>query len=181
DYISLAMDKLKIAVVRLSMLSERQLNYLLNDKLNQKLPPFINLRTPGLNFGLQGLQFMATSSIAENQTLANPMYVHSIPCNNDNQDIVSMGCNSALLAKKVIDNTFGVLAIQLMALAQAIAFLSCQDKLSSSSRKLYAEARNITPVIEEDKPRYVDIENIRRYLINLGCSEDIFQSSSATV
>src|SRR5690606_41336651 len=40
DYVSLAMDKLKIVVTKLCMLSERQLNYLLNDKLNQKLPPF---------------------------------------------------------------------------------------------------------------------------------------------
>jgi histidine ammonia-lyase len=39
DYVSLEMDKLKIAVTKLSMLSERQLNYLLNEKLNQKFPP----------------------------------------------------------------------------------------------------------------------------------------------
>lgn len=38
DYVSLEMDKLKIAITKLSMLSERQLNYLLNDKLNQKFP-----------------------------------------------------------------------------------------------------------------------------------------------
>ena len=39
DYVSLEMDKLKTAITKLSMLSERQLNYLLNDKLNQILPP----------------------------------------------------------------------------------------------------------------------------------------------
>ncbi len=39
DYVSLEMDKLKIAITKLSMLSERQLNYLLNDKLNQILRP----------------------------------------------------------------------------------------------------------------------------------------------
>ena len=37
------------------------------------------------------------------------MYVHSIPNNNDNQDIVSMGCNAALMTKRVIDNSFEVL------------------------------------------------------------------------
>jgi len=41
DYVSLEMDKLKIVVSRLSMLAERQLNYLLNDKLNGILPPFV--------------------------------------------------------------------------------------------------------------------------------------------
>ena len=48
---------------------------------------------------MQGVQFTATSTTAENQTLSNPMYVHSIPNNNDNQDIVSMGTNAALITK----------------------------------------------------------------------------------
>lgn len=170
DYVSLAMDKLKIAIVKLSMLSERQLNYLLNDKLNQKLPSFINLGTPGLNFGLQGMQFMATSTVAENQTLANPMYVHSIPGNNDNQDIVSMGCNSALLAKRVIDNSFDVLAVQLLALTQAVDFLKCQSHLSSFTRNVYDEVRAITPAITEDKPRYREIQKVSGYLRALGSS-----------
>ena len=43
DYVSLEMDKLKIAITKLSMLAERQLNYLLNDKLNQKFPPFVKV------------------------------------------------------------------------------------------------------------------------------------------
>jgi histidine ammonia-lyase len=172
DYVSLAMDKLKIAVVKLSMLSERQLNYLLNDKLNQKLPSFINLGTLGLNFGLQGLQFMATSTVAENQTLANPMYVHSIPSNNDNQDIVSMGCNAALMARRVIRNSFDVLAVQLMALVQAIDYLKCQPRLSSFTMKVYHEVRAISPVIIEDTPRYKDIQRVSAYLLTLGKETD---------
>ena len=119
DYVSLEMDKLKIAVTKLSMLSERQLNYLLNEKLNQKFPPFVNLGVLGFNFGMQGMQFTATSTVAENQTLSFPMYVHSIPNNNDNQDIVSMGCNAALITKKVIENSFEVLSIQMMTVLQA--------------------------------------------------------------
>jgi len=69
DYVSLEMDKLKIAITKLSMLSERQLNYLLNSKLNQKLPPFVNLGVLGFNFGMQGMQFTATSTVAENHGL----------------------------------------------------------------------------------------------------------------
>ena len=134
DYVSLEMDKLKIAITKLSMTSERQLNYLLNNKLNQKLPPFVNLGVLGLNFGMQGMQFTATSTVAENQTLSFPMYVHSIPNNNDNQDIVSMGCNAALMTKRVIDNTFEVLAIHLMTILQAIDYMECQNRLSTVSR-----------------------------------------------
>jgi len=163
DYVSLAMDKLKIAVTKLSMLSERQLNYLLNDKLNQKFPPFVNLGVLGFNFGMQGMQFTATSTVAENQTLSFPMYVHSIPNNNDNQDIVSMGCNAALMTKKVIDNTFEVLAIQMMTVLQAIDYLNCVDRLSPNTKAIYTNIRNIFPKFVEDMPKYKDMEKIRKY------------------
>ena len=135
DYVALEMDKLKIAITKLSMLAERQLNYLMNDKLNEKLPPFVNLGKLGLNLGMQGVQFTAVSTVAENQTLSFPMYIHSITNNNDNQDIVSMGTNAALMTKKVIDNTYQVLAIEMIAILQAIDFLEIKEKLSTYSRK----------------------------------------------
>ena len=66
------MDKLKLVVTKLTMLSERQLNYLLNSKINEIFPPFVNLGTLGFNFGMQGVQFTATSTTAENQMLIKP-------------------------------------------------------------------------------------------------------------
>ncbi len=164
DYVALEMDKLKIAITKLSMLSERQLNYLLNDKLNQKFPPFVNLGVLGLNFGMQGMQFTATSTVAENQTLSFPMYVHSIPNNNDNQDIVSMGCNAALLTKKIIDNSFAVIGIQIIAILQAIDYLECQQELSPNTFALYKELRKIFPKFIEDQPRYKEMEKIKIFL-----------------
>ncbi|HEY4966126.1 MAG TPA: aromatic amino acid ammonia-lyase, partial [Puia sp.] len=165
DYVSLEMDKLKIAITKLSMLAERQLNYLLNEKLNQILPPFVNLGVLGLNFGMQGLQFTAVSTVAENQTLSNSMYVHSIPNNNDNQDIVSMGCNAALMTKKVMDNSFEVLTIQAMTVLQAIDYLKCQDRLSPATHRVYAAIRKIFPKFIEDSPRYEEQEKVKNWLL----------------
>lgn len=164
DYVSLEMDKLKIAVTKLSILAERQLNYLLNNNLNEKMTPFINLGKLGLNFGVQGLQFSATSTVAESQMLSNPMYVHSIPNNNDNQDVVSMGTNAALVTKKVIENAFEVMSIHAIAVTQAIDYLKCADKLSKVSFKTYAEIRELCPAIVEDKPLYKNIQQINQYL-----------------
>ncbi|HTQ28271.1 MAG TPA: aromatic amino acid lyase, partial [Puia sp.] len=147
----------------LSMLADRQLNYLLNDKLNQILPPFVNLGVLGFNFGMQGMQFTATSTVAENQTLSFPMYVHSIPNNNDNQDIVSMGCNAALITKKIIDNSFEVLAIQMMTVLQAIDFLQCVPRLSSKTQELYTDLRKIFPRFVEDKPKYEDLRRLKTH------------------
>ncbi len=166
DYVSLEMDKLKLVVTKMSMLAERQLNYLLNSKLNGILPPFVNLGELGLNYGMQGVQFTAVSTTAENQTLSNPMYVHSIPNNNDNQDVVSMGTNAALLTKRVIENTFEVVAIELITVVQAIEYLEIQDEVSSKTKKLYDEIRAIVPAFKEDEVMYPYVNKVKEHLIN---------------
>lgn len=166
DYISLEMDKLKIVITKLTMLAERQLNYLLNSKINEIFPPFVNLGTLGFNFGMQGAQFTATSTTAESQMLSNPMYVHSIPNNNDNQDIVSMGTNSALITAKVVENAFEVLSVHLITVVQAIEYLQCQDKLSTKTHEIYNEIRKIVPVFKEDQVLYPYIQQVKDYLSN---------------
>jgi histidine ammonia-lyase len=164
DYISLEEDKVKIATVRLSMTAERQLNYLFHDRINGILPPFLNLGTLGLNYGMQACQFTATSTTAESQTLAMPNYVHSIPNNNDNQDIVSMGTNTALLTQQVLDNTWQVLAIQYIALAQATDCLDKADRLAPATRRVYDAVRAVTPKIVDDTPFYQDIARVEQML-----------------
>ncbi len=166
DYVALEMDKLKIVVAKMSMLAERQLNYLLNPKLNDILPPFVNLGTLGLNFGMQGVQFTATSTTAENQTLSNPMYVHSIPNNNDNQDIVSMGTNAALITKKVIENAFEVVAIQVITIVQAIEYLQQREQASYRTRELYDAIRAIVPPFKEDLIMYPFVNKVKEYIVN---------------
>lgn len=165
DYISLEMDKLKLVITKLTMLSERQLNYLLNSKLNEILPPFVNLGTLGFNFGMQGVQFTATSTTAENQMLSNSMYVHSIPNNNDNQDIVSMGTNAAVITGKVIENAFEVLAIELITIVQAIDALGYKDKISSVTREMYDNVRKIIPEFKEDQVMYPFVQDVKDYLM----------------
>ena len=164
DYISLEADKMKIAMVRLAMVSERQLNYLCHDRINGILPPFLNMGTLGLNYGIQACQFTATSTTAECQTLAMPNYVHSIPNNNDNQDIVSMGTNSAELCAQVIDNCYQVLSILFLAMAQAVDCLAIADQLAPATRVQYEAIRAITPTIVEDTPFYEDLVKIEKYL-----------------
>lgn len=164
DYISLEMDKLKIVVTKLTMLAERQLNYLLNSKINEILPPFVNLGKLGFNFGMQGVQFTATSTTAESQMLSNPMYVHSIPNNNDNQDIVSMGTNAAVICRKVIENAFEVLTIEAITIVQAIEYLGFQDQISSATKELYDEIRRIIPAFSKDMVMYSYLEEVKNYL-----------------
>lgn len=164
DYVSLEMDKLKLSVTRLSMLAERQLNFLLNSKINDILPPFVNRGVLGLNCGVQGSQFTATSTTAENQMLSNSMYVHSIPCNNDNQDVVSMGTNAARITHQVIENTYEVMSVEVLAIFQAIRYLKIEDKLSSASKQIIDEMIGFVPDLFSDQPIYPILKDIKVYL-----------------
>ena len=164
DYIAVEMDKLKIVMTKLTMLMERQSNYLCHNKLNNILPPFVNMGVLGLNYGMQAAHFTATSTTAESQTLSNPMSVHSIPCNNDNQDVVSMGTNAALITSTIIENAFQVLAIHYMILVQAVDCLQIKEELSSATRKAYDEIRAIFPAFTEDHVLAPEIAQVTEFL-----------------
>jgi histidine ammonia-lyase len=94
------------------------------------------------------------------------MYIHSIPSNNDNQDIVSMGTNAALMTKKVIENTFEVLAVEFLSIVQAIDYLQITDKLASPTKKVYDQLREIVPVFVDDSPKYRELNMIKEFLLN---------------
>ncbi|MDT0294389.1 aromatic amino acid ammonia-lyase [Mesonia ostreae] len=172
DYVALEMDKLKLSITKLSMLAERQLNYLLNAKLNELFPPFMNLGTLGLNFGVQGMQFTAVSTTAENQALSNSMYIHSIPNNNDNQDVVSMGTNAANMTKTVIDNAYEVVAIQLIALTQAVYFSEEKKKFSTASGSILQQLKKLIPPFKMDEPIYPYIKKVKEFLLKNDAYQD---------
>lgn len=161
DYVSLEMDKLRIAMTKLSILLERQLNYLIADYLNEKFPKFLNFGKPGFNFGVQGIQFTATSTVAENQVLSSSMYVHSISTNADNQDVVSMGTNSALLTSVVIENCFQVLAVHWICLIRAYYLLPEKQNMASKTLELVEFfSEHIPKPNALDEPLYIQIEKL---------------------
>lgn len=151
DVIASAVDQLKIGLVKLTILSERRTNFFLNRNVNQTFTPFLNLKQPGLTLGLQGVQFVATSTTAQSQSLAYPHSLHSISTNADNQDVVSMGTDAALIAWRVIENAYTVLAIELISLAQAVDLTEAEQKLSIESKKLFHFIRAHMPAVREDR------------------------------
>ncbi|MEK7173603.1 MAG: aromatic amino acid ammonia-lyase, partial [Patescibacteria group bacterium] len=166
DYIGYAVDQLKIPLVKLSLMSERRINFFLNSNVNKFFPPFMNLAKPGLTLGLQGLQFVATSTAAQNQTYAFPHSVHSISTNADNQDVVSMGTDAALFAWNIVENTYIILAIELITLAQAVDFFGAEQKLSASSQIMYADIRHVCKKIENDRVLTDDVQNVAQFIRN---------------
>lgn len=179
DYVAAGVDQLKSGLIKLTLLSERRTNFFLNQKVNTYLPPFLNLKRPGLTLALQGLQFVATSTTAHSQSLAFPHHVHSISTNGDNQDVVSMGTDAALIASKVVENAYIVLAIELITLAQAVDVLEIRENLSDSSKTLFDALRNFFPAIEEDRvlvSELAQVADLLKTLKNCNIAWDAKQS-----
>jgi histidine ammonia-lyase len=76
-----------------------------------------------------------------------------------------MGTNAALITKKVIDNTYQVLAIEMISILQAIDYLEIKDRLSSYALNKYLDLRQIVPKFTEDSTKYNDIRNIEQYIM----------------
>jgi histidine ammonia-lyase len=77
-----------------------------------------------------------------------------------------MGANSALLAAKVINNSFEVISIHLIAIIQAVDYLNFGEKLSSKTKIVFNKLRKVVPKFVEDDMRYPDIQNMKEYIFN---------------
>ena len=76
-----------------------------------------------------------------------------------------MGANAALVTKKVIENGFEVVAIELITIVQAIEYLDVQDKVSKKTRELYDTIRELVPAFSEDQTLYPYIKKVKHELL----------------
>jgi histidine ammonia-lyase/tyrosine ammonia-lyase len=119
QYVAMACDYVNIALTEIGVLAERQLDRLLNPALNSGLPAFLAAGEVGLYSGLEGGQYLATSSASENLDLAAPASVKSIPSNGSNQDVVSMGMIAARKTHRILANVTNILTCLAVACQQA--------------------------------------------------------------
>lgn len=152
---ALAFDFLGIALSELANSSERRIERLVNPQLSG-LPGFLT-ENGGLNSGFMITQYSAAALVSENKVLAHPASVDSIPSSANQEDHVSMGTIAARKAKEILYNTTRVLAIELMASAQAIDF-SGAEKLGEGTKIAYEEIRNVVERLFDDRVMYLDIE-----------------------
>ncbi len=117
--VALAADHLKLCVHELGSISERRTATLVDAHLNEGLPPYL-APTPALHSGYMLPQYVAAALVSENKVLTHPASADSIPTGANIEDHVSMGTIAARNAMRVADHVASVLAIELMAAAQAI-------------------------------------------------------------
>jgi len=117
--IALALDFAKLALSELGAISERRTALMLDPRLNGGLPAFL-APDPGRNSGLMIVQYTAAALASENKVYAHPSSADSIPTSANQEDHVSMGASAARHARIVLGHVEQILAIELLAGAQAL-------------------------------------------------------------
>ena len=152
--LAFALDFLAIALSALAGISERRIERLVNPALSEGLPPFL-APGAGLNSGFMLPQVTAAALVSENKVLAHPASVDSITTSGNKEDYVSMGMTAAVKLRRVVDNTRNVLAIEAMAVAQALDFLA-PLKTSKRGQATHTAIRAACAPIDKDRVMYAD-------------------------
>lgn len=145
--VALALDYAAIAVADLATISERRVERLVNPMLSG-LPAFLTPH-PGTNSGLMLAQVTAAALIAENNVLVHPASVLSLPTSANREDHVSMGMTAALKFAQIVRNVEIILAIELLAGAQALEFLKPLTP-GPFLQAVYQQTRGVVPALEQD-------------------------------
>ncbi len=155
--VAFAMDFLAIAMTELGNISERRIDRLINPASNMGLPNFL-VADNGLNSGFMIAHVTATALASENKSLAHPAAVDNIPTSANQEDHVSMGTIGARKAREIIANLRHILAVELMAAAQALDFYEL--KSSPPLENVKALIRKQVPFLNEDTRMDIPIRQI---------------------
>jgi histidine ammonia-lyase len=154
--VAFALDALAMAAAELANISERRTERLVNPALSDGLPPFL-ASDGGLNSGFMIPQYVAASLVSENKALCHPASVDSIPTSAGQEDHVSMGNAAGLKSWQVLANAERVVAIELLAGAQAVEF-HAPLKPGVGPRAARELVRSISPRLGDDRSLGDDIE-----------------------
>jgi len=155
--VALAADTLCIGLAQLATISERRTDRMMTPH-ESGLPAFL-IRDSGLNSGLMMAHVTAAALTAEIKTLASPASVDTIPTSAGREDHVSMSMGAALKAARIADLLTHVLAIEVLAAAQALDLLA-PLRTASPLQAVHAAVRAVVPMLTVDRAPAPDIQTI---------------------
>lgn len=168
--VGMAMDFLKIALSEVAAISERRCYHLLDGNLNGGLPPMLvaDGETAGVNSGMMMLQYTAAALVLENQTLAAPDSVRSLPTSAGKEDHNANAMTAARHAWQVAHNSAHVLALELTCSARALDLRLRQMPQAHAGKGVAAAHQRIRAAIpyqDGDALWGPEIEKLKRMIV----------------
>ncbi len=161
-HIAFAMDGLKAALASAADMCDRQMMLLVNPNLNRGLPGDLvrlNGAQTGLHHGFKAMSIATSALAAEALKETMPAASFSRSTESHNQDKVSMGTIAARDAERVCTLTERVVAIHLLAAAQACDIRD-NIRMRPLLSKILANIRQVSDPVIEDRPLDEDIERM---------------------
>jgi histidine ammonia-lyase len=156
--LALALDFAAIAVTDLLSISERRIERMVNPDMSYGLPAFL-ARKPGLQSGMMIAHVAAASLLNEAKVLAHPASIDNVPTSAGKEDHVSMGMTSALKLRSIVENAEHLLAIELLAGAEALEHRR-PLKAGAGVERAHATVRKYAAPLLEDRVLAPDISAI---------------------
>ena len=155
-HIARAMDGLKLDVANLANWLHSLMALLMDDRFSNGLPPSLSPHA-GLYQGFKGMQIVHTSLVTAIRHWCAPSLIHTLPTEQYNQDIVSLGTHAALTAMDVTGLLRNAVAITLLSTAQAIDLRKGGGRLGAGTRPIYRTLRAVSAFVEADRALDADI------------------------
>jgi len=155
-------DALAVGVAEMAAMAERRLDRLVNP-LVSGLPAFL-ATDGGAGSGFMIAQYTALSLVAENRRLAAPASLDGGVTSGLQEDHLSHATPGALKLLKIIDNAECVLAIELLAAAQAYDLQRGSGARAAHTDALYRYVRSRIAPFRDDRPLAFDIQEARELL-----------------
>jgi len=156
--LALAFDYAAIALTDLMSISERRIERIINPDMNEGLPAFL-ARHPGMESGFMIAHVAAAALLNEAKVLGHPSSIDNVPTSGGKEDHVAMGMTGALKLRAIVDLGESLLAIELLAGAEALEHRH-PLKAGVGVERAFATVRKIAPALTQDRSLSGDIARV---------------------
>jgi histidine ammonia-lyase len=157
--LGLAADALGVAIAELAAMSERRIDRLVNP-LVSRLPAFL-AADGGVASGFMIAQYTALALVGDNRRLAAPASLDGGVTSALQEDHVAHATPAAAKLLEILDNTQAILAIELLAAAQAYDLQPIELARAPRTDALYRAVRARIGAYADDRPLADDMAAAR--------------------
>jgi phenylalanine ammonia-lyase len=161
-HIARVMDGMKLDLANLANWISALMAMIVDPRFSNGLPPNLSVK-PGLSSGFKGMQLSLTSLTCACRQMAGPSSIHTLPTEQYNQDIVSLGLHSATTAMEMVHLTRDATAILLLALCQCIDLRRAKSgdaRMGKGTQRIYEKIRKQVEFLDSDRPMDRNISQV---------------------
>jgi phenylalanine ammonia-lyase len=163
-HISRLLDAWKIDLAAMANWGNAIMAVLIDDRFSNGLPGNLTPE-PGVNSGFKGMQLSVTSLCCAVRQMSSPSSIHSLPTEQYNQDVVSLGMHAAVTAMDALECLRSEVAMVLVAAAQAVDLRGGPDQLGGGSRRWHEKVRSVAAFQTCDRPMETDIGRVAELIL----------------